>query len=257
MTPMHDDDAAVDEIIDTWRDWGLTLSARPRPIERIESGRTNRNLRLSAPGIAEDLLLRINHPSGARLGIDRERERDILMLTAEAGISRPFWYWDPDHRFVIFPYRPGRAWRACDLDDRQQLARLRPLLERLHQLSPPWPRRRYHAYLLDYWRQLERAGRTDPDLERAWASFEPRLAAFDAADWPTRLVHHDLIPDNILETADGLYLIDWEYAAPGHPDIDLWAVDPQAVREPFVDELMAWINDLWERLIPIAGPAGG
>ncbi|MDZ7790835.1 MAG: hypothetical protein U5L08_10165 [Xanthomonadales bacterium] len=45
-----------------------------------------------------------------------------------------------------------------------------------------------------------------------------------------------------------LYLIDWEYAAPRHPDIDFWTIDPDAVSEPFVAELMEWINDLWERL---------
>jgi aminoglycoside phosphotransferase (APT) family kinase protein len=62
-------------------------------------------------------------------------------------------------------------------------------------------------------------------------------------------VHHDLVPANVLDTGDRLVLIDWEYAAPGHPDIDRWSVDPWRVTEPFVAEMMDWINGLWERLV--------
>jgi len=245
----HDWNAGPVELIDSWRDWGLKLTARPRLIEPIESGRTNRNYRLSAPGRSGDLVLRINNPSPARLGIDREREREILSVASDADLARPVWYWDPGERFVVFPYLPARTWTAADLADARQLARLWPMIERLHRIAPERPRRRYHAYLCHYFQQLERATDIDTDLERAWREFEPRLKVFDEASWSARLVHHDLIPDNILDTGERLYLIDWEYAAPGHPDIDIWTVDPTAVGEPFVAEMMSWINDLWERLI--------
>lgn len=238
-------------LIDSWRDWGLELTDRPQLIESIESGRTNRNYRLSAPGRTGDLLLRVNHPNPARLGIDREREREILAFAADAGLTRPVWHWDPEQRFVIFPYLPARTWTTADLKNPKQLARLWPMIERLHQIAPEWPRRRYHAYLSHYWQQLEKAGQVDTALKHAWQAFEPRLRAFDEAPWSARLVHHDLIPDNILDTDERLYLIDWEYAAPGHADIDIWTVDPTAVREPFVAEMMDWINSLWERLILI------
>lgn len=246
-------DPGLDRLLDTWADWGLELSSRPRVLERIRSGRTNRNYRLDAPGLEEDLLLRVNHPASGRLGIDRERERRILNLTANAGIGRPFRYWDLQQRFVVFPWLPGRVWTPADLADPDQLARLWPLIRRLHDIEiPDWPRRRYHDYLGRYWRQIEQAQLADRGLEAAWRAFEPRLAAFDRSVWPARLVHHDLIADNILETDRGLVLIDWEYAAPGHPDIDIWSVDPAAVQEPFVAEMMTWINDLWERLIEVA-----
>lgn len=241
--------ASPENLIDTWPDWGLALTGRPRLIEPVESGRTNCIHRLSAPGRPGDLLLRINHPDPARLGIDREREREILSLTAEAGIARPFWYWDPGQRFVIFPYLSARPWTTADLENPTQLVRLWPIVERLHEIAPDWPRRRYHDYLCHYWRQLETAGEVDTTLERAWRELEPRLEAFDQAPWSACLVHHDLIPDNILDTGNQLYLIDWEYAAPGHPEIDVWTLDPTAVREPFVAEMMEWINRLWERLI--------
>lgn len=239
----------LEHLIDSWRDWDLGLTDRPRLIEPIKSGRTNENYRLGAPGLKGDLLLRINHPEPARLGIDRELERKILAWTADAGIGRSVWYWDPEQRFVIFPFLPGRTWTKDDLDNPEQLDRLWPMIERLHQMTPDWPRRRYHAYLCHYWRQLEQAGAVDTGLRKEWQEFEPRLKAFDASPWSARLVHHDLVPDNILETDNGLYLIDWEYAAPGHSEIDIWTVDPAAVTEPFVAEMMGWINSLWERLM--------
>ena len=34
------------------------------------------------------------------------------------------------------------------------------------------------------------------------------------------LCHHDLIPENIIKGAKGLFFIDWEYASMGHPQFD-------------------------------------
>ena len=243
-----DHEQRVESLLDTWRDWGLDLSGRPRIEEAVEGGRTNRNVRLDAPGLDEDLLLRVNHPDPESLGIERAREKAILDITARAGLTRPYRHWDRQQRFVVFPWLEGRSWTEADLDEPAQRDRLWPLLERLHAIEAGGSRRSYHRYALDYWRQLERAGAVDPALERDWLAIEPALRAFDEADWDARLVHHDLIPDNILDTGERLYLIDWEYAAPGHPDIDVWTLDPEAIDEPFVAEMMEWINELWERL---------
>ncbi|NKI36101.1 phosphotransferase [Wenzhouxiangella sp. XN79A] len=238
-----------DAVLDGWRDWPLPLTHRPRVQGEVPGGRTNRTFRLAGPGLGHDLLLRINCPDPGRLGIDRERERDIVVRTAEAGLSRPFLHWDPAHRFVVFPWLDGQPWTGRDLFDRAQRDRLWPLLERLGEIELDHPRRSYAEYLRAYLGRLASAGRLDARLDRAWRDFEPRLEAFDGAPWPARLVHHDLVPANILDLGDSLILIDWEYAAPGHPDIDRWSVEPETVGEPFIAELMTWINRLWERLV--------
>lgn len=242
-------DTEIERLLDGWRNWGLSLAGRPRVLAPVPGGRTNRNFRLSAPGLDHDLLLRLNHPDPARLGINRTLEREILSATAGAGIGRAFSHWDPAGRFVLFPWLEARPWTAADLARPGQRERLWPLVEQLGNIELDWPRRSYHAYLMHYWRQLERAGGVDAALGAAWREFEPRLRSFDTAPWKARLVHHDLIAENILDAGRRLYLIDWEYAAPGHPDIDVWTVDQGAVSEPFVAEMMDWINDLWERLI--------
>lgn len=235
--------------LNSWREWGLPLTGRPSVLAMVDGGRTNRNFRLAAPGMGEDLLLRINHPDPLRLGIDRTLEREILDLTAAADISRPCLYWDPANRYVVFPWLEARQWTAADLACRDQLARLWPLIERLRSIRTQHARRSYHAYLQHYWDQLKNVATVDSSLEKRWRGFKPLLEAFDAAPWHVSLVHHDLIPANILDTGPRLYLIDWEYAAPGHPDIDTWYLEPERIEEPFIAELMGWINTLWEHLV--------
>ncbi|TVS11364.1 MAG: hypothetical protein EA419_08390 [Wenzhouxiangella sp.] len=241
--------ADLEQVLATWRDWQLPLQQRPRPIGPVPGGRTNQNHRLVAPGLGHDLLLRLNHPEPQRLGIDRAAERIVLDRVAGHGIGRPALHWDPDERFVVFGYLEARPWTRADMDCAAQRARLWPLIERLADIAPDLPRRRYHAYLCHYWQQLERAGRADRRLQRAWRDFEPRLQAFDQSGWQAGLVHHDLVPANVLDTGDRLVLIDWEYAAIGHPGIDAWSIAPEACREPFIPEMMGWINELWERLV--------
>jgi thiamine kinase-like enzyme len=38
---------------------------------------------------------------------------------------------------------------------------------------------------------------------------------------PISLIHADIIPENIVDDGEKLWLIDWEYAGSGHPAIDL------------------------------------
>jgi len=230
-----------------WSAWPLPLTAPPTVDAELDSGQTNRNYRLSAPGVGDDLLLRLHRPDAERLGIDRERERAVTRLTAEAGIGRPVVHWASG--YSVFPFIEARPWSESDLADPAQRERLWPLIDGLATLDTGSPRRRYSDYLQRYWQQLIDLDRIDPTLQREWTAFQTDLQVFDDADWPAGLVHHDLIPANVLDTGDRLVLIDWEYAAMGHPGIDRWTVAPNSIDEPFIDDLMGWINRLWARLL--------
>lgn len=240
---------ALEQALNDWQDWGLDLASRPQAVAPVPGGLTNCNYRIDTPGSPEALLLRIHHPHSKRLGIDRAVEQVIVAEVARHQIGRPALYWDPAGRYAVFEWFAARPWTPADFASPSQRKRLWPLLECLAELPLKLPRRRYHSYLTGYWRQIERAGRADDRLHRAWQDFEPRLRAFDQSDWPAHLVHHDLVPANVLDTGERLVLIDWEYAAIGHPGIDIWSLWPEACREPFVADLMGWINALWERLV--------
>ena len=38
--------------------------------------------------------------------------------------------------------------------------------------------------------------------------------------WDPVICHHDMVPENIIVNDRGLFIIDWEYAALGHPGLD-------------------------------------
>ncbi|WP_341938948.1 phosphotransferase [Marinimicrobium sp. C2-29] len=247
--PGEDKFLPLETALDTWRDWGLALEQRPAVMGPVPGGRTNRSYQLRAPELGHDLLLRINNPQGQRLGIDRHREVEILRTVADAGLTLGACYWEPEQRFTVFRHIEARTWNAQDFADPGQRRRLLECLRLAHSLRPSVPRRRYYDYLNHYWQQLERAEAVEDELRNEWQNFVPHLWAFDQAGWTPCLTHHDLIPENVLETPERLYLIDWEYAAPGHPDIDYWCLDPALVREPFIHELANWTNDLWERVV--------
>ncbi|MCP8899952.1 choline/ethanolamine kinase family protein [Gilvimarinus xylanilyticus] len=236
-------------ILAGWRDWPLPLDAPPKVLGPIPGGRTNRNIQLQVPGSTRSIILRINNPRGRHLGIDRDDEAQIVHTAALAGITPEPIYRDPAHRFALLPYVQARTWNPADMANPEQRKRLLALLQRVRRLSPATGRRSYLRYLQQYWTQLESSAAIDAQLRDRWHHFLPRLEAFDQGDWPAELTHHDLIAENILDTGSQLYLIDWEYAALGHADIDRWCIDPQLVTEPFIHELAQWTNDLWEAVL--------
>lgn len=249
---MVDSSHALEAALDTWRSWNLSLTGRPRVMAPVPGGRTNVSYQLEAPGLPYELLLRLNNPRGGTLGIQRNQEKRILETVAAAGLTRGALYWSADYRFTVFRHIDARTWSAKDLQNPHQRHRLLDMLARVHQLRPETPTRRYQDYLNHYWQQLKAAGVIDPELAGEWEAFWPRLVAFDRSGWEPVLTHHDLIPENILETDGRLYLIDWEYAAVGHPDIDRWCLDPALVHDAFVPELAQWTNDLWEKVVSLS-----
>jgi thiamine kinase len=80
-------------------------------------------------------------------------------------------------------------------------------------------------------------------------------AAIDNSVWPAVICHHDLVPENIILTANGLILLDWEYAAMGHPALDylrLYQSDLRSISLPYDDDTLMQLqvvqrgmDDLW------------
>lgn len=247
----------VESALATWHEWPLALSDPPTVIGPVSGGRTNRNIKITAPGHTGALIVRLNNPRSRALGINRCDEAKILASAANAGIAPASIYQDPHHRFTVMPFINARVWQAHDFNAPQQRQRLLTLLQSVRALKPATHKRSYYAYLAHYMQQLNAAGAVTTKLAQQWDAFAPTLHAFDRAPWPATLTHHDIIPENILDTGERLYLIDWEYAALGHGDIDLWCIDPALAHQPFITELATWTNDLWERVQAVLRKAEG
>jgi thiamine kinase len=189
-----------------WPRWGLAQA--PRVLQRFPGGRTNRTYLIEASG--QRLVLRRNHVAGAGLGIDRESERSILGAVAAAGIAAPLVY--GDERTLITEYVSGEHWHDPGVDAAKRLARLLPLMERVHSLRLDLPRYDYRAHADAYWRRIPAPHK---DLVDEHARMRPLLQKFQNECRCRALCHHDPIPGNIIASVDRLYLIDWEYAGMG------------------------------------------
>ncbi len=164
-----------------------------------------------------------------QLGIDRRNEAACQLAAARLGLGPEIVF--REDGLMISRHLPGRTLSARDLRDQATITRVARLLRRLHDAEGtivghflhfcPFQTIRTYAHtaeilkarlptnlvgLLDDARSL--AGRVGP--------FRPVLC------------HNDMLPANLLDDGDRLWLVDWEYAGMGHPLFDLASVSANA-----------------------------
>ena len=160
--------------------------------------------------------------------VDRQREFRLLCKLQRSGLTaRPV---AGHHQGVLL------AWSAGEPLDSPAFSQQRPaiiaLLRRLHQQPPTGYRLLLRPLLWHYWQRCQqRHCRWLRALQALSQQGEPR---------PLRLVplHMDVHAGNLIQGAQGLRLIDWEYAADGDVALELAALcaaDPHHQAE--------WLND--------------
>jgi thiamine kinase len=172
---------------------------------------------LAAAG-GQQVVVRIDKPLARQIGLDRQRELQVLETVAAAGIGpQPIWA-DPVAGLLVTVYIPGAVWSAADAFDQRKLQALAEVLRRLHALP-------VNVSGLDPARAAVRYARRVGGLAAAECAVKAvRLAdQLLAGDSPQALCHNDLVHTNIIDVRP-LRLIDWEYAAAGDPLFDLAVV---------------------------------
>lgn len=184
---------------------------RPR-ITPLAAGRTNRNYRVESGGRRFFARIGADIPEH---GISRAAELRCASLAAQAGLAPEILY--AGGGMMVTAFVEGETLTLDSVREERALTEIAHLLQRLHAIAPPEgvavfslgaAARRYLAALPDAALPCERA-RIAAALGE---SQEPR---------PRCLVHGDLIPENFICAADGLRLVDWEYAGGGVPETDL------------------------------------
>lgn len=233
-----------------WPKWGTGLSDQPVLLSRLGHGLTNRSYLLDSN--LGKLVLRVNHPEGEKLGINRSREAWILnRLEALDGppIGPEVVHQDAEYRYLVYRYIEGAALSEKDSQTAENLTRVRELVSRYQRLQLDIAPRDYRQYLLNYWQQLENRGLIDTQIRNQWQDFQPTLSKLCGQKDQARLTHHDLIASNLIASPSGLRIIDWEYAHLGHPGLD-WACIAQNEphQDPELTDLIFWLNELWHRV---------
>ncbi|CNI33225.1 thiamine kinase [Yersinia pekkanenii] len=185
------------------------------------SGLTGESWRIShssntGPNI--DWLAREQSMQKSQLGVNRRRERKLLRHVAGSHLSPGIIA--ADQHWLVVNWLEGDVVTDAQFIELSSNGRLAQLLSRLHHLPASGYRFDLRAQLIRYG-QLIDPTRGSP----AWLRLQRR---FLRRPLPQVLklapLHMDIHPGNLLTTATGLKLIDWEYAADGDIALDIAAL---------------------------------
>lgn len=158
-----------------------------------------------------------------KLGISRRNEAECVRVAADLGIAPAMVYRAPG--VMVCDFADGTPLTIELLSDRARVERVASVVRDIHSagaevtghlafFSPFQVARTYVA-----WARAEGLAlpTDDPDqLLDEVRDLQARIAPFV----PT-FCHNDLMPGNLLDTGDRVWVIDWEYGGIGHPLFDL------------------------------------
>ncbi len=202
---------------------GLPVWSAPRDPQILKGGITNVNIKLWDGD--EAFVVRLGGDIETHL-VKRFNEQACHRASEAVGLSPRIVY--ADESALAMAYVDGRTLDAQSIAQPAMLTRIAALLRRLHQdatqkLRGPVVMFWVFHVLRDYAARLrdEEAGCRD-DL----AYLMPKAVHLERAIGPVdiTLAHNDLLPANLIDAADRLWLIDWDYGGFNTPLFDLASV---------------------------------
>lgn len=176
------------------------------------------------PGTGTRYAVRVPDPRAEHvLGIDRREELRLLKAAARAGLGPPVLAASDDGTLVMPLLPEVRHWRTGDLPAEVAGERLPTTVRALLATPPAHPQ---DPTIFDRIRRIIRGAHTlgspAPSEQRLLAD----LAALETVReedqrWPDTLAHHDLWPNNLLDTGEELLIIDLEFGGRGDGFFDL------------------------------------
>jgi len=218
-------------------------AGRPRTVEPLGGGITNRNYRVAVDG--DVFVVRIPAASGSLLGIDRGLEHQASRLAAACGVGPEVIAFIEPEGILVTRFIEGKPVTDEAVHQPLMLERIAQSLRRIHQSgSIPAsfsPFRVVEAYAVTTTRH---GGQLPASLERA----RPIALEIERALRPEPLVpcHNDLLNANFIDDGASIRIVDWEYAGMGDRFFDLgnFAVNHQLSEEDEGGLLSAYFGRL-------------
>jgi thiamine kinase-like enzyme len=194
---------------------GLPVWQGKPELTPVEEGRTNRNfiIRDSASIYFGRVGVDLPHH-----GVRRSNERLCAQLAAERGVAPQIHY--AGDGILVTQFVNGETLRPETIHDAHTLRQVAGLLRHLHAEPATVPGLQPCCGVAASLTYL--AGTPDSELPLGRARIIERIGAPSIGG--DRLVHCDIIPENLMRNADRMLLIDWEYAGVGIAEIDLASV---------------------------------
>jgi thiamine kinase-like enzyme len=212
------------------------LAGRPRRLEDLSGGLTNRNVKVTTDDRA--FVARFSEDNAEDLDIDRQAEAENSRAAAEAGVGAPVVESRPDIGLLLIGFLEGetvndRTFRRAGFATRAARA-----MWQLHQ----GPRFVNEFDMFARQRRYRERCRTQgfrlavgyDDHADAFAEIRTALAVRDQGTVPC---NNDLLAENFIDDGDKVWLIDYEYSGNNDPCFELgntWAeckLDPDHLEE--------------------------
>jgi thiamine kinase-like enzyme len=185
------------------------LAARPRTVEELPGGLTNRNYKVTTP--AGTFVARLSEQSSELLAIDRECEYRNSVTAAAAHAGPPVIEYRPRDHLLVVGYIEGRTLEAPDVAAEQNIPRIAQACRRLHDGG----RFGNDFDMFDVQRGYLAVARSRgfkipagyDDLQQHFTAAEKALAARATRTVPC---HNDLLAANFIDDGDQIWLIDYE-----------------------------------------------
>lgn len=214
-----------DPELDALLDQMPVLAGRPRQLEELSGGLTNRNIKISTPDATYVARCSVN--STNLLGIDRENEYVNSAAAEQAGVGAPVIDYRPDLGILLVGYLEGRTLTNADLQRPDVLERVAAGCRALH--DGPRFRDRFNMFERQpaYLKVVQEHGfRIPTDYLYYTREFQAVKRILGSAEHATVPCNNDLLAGNFIDTGQKVWLIDYEYSGNNDPCFELgniWA----------------------------------
>ena len=195
--------------LDALFDRTKSLAAKPRTVSELSGGLTNRNYKVTTPD--GTFVARISSDGSELLAIDRDCEYRNSVAAATAGAGAPIVEYRPEDCLLVIGYIEGRTFDAADVAAAENLPRIAQACRRLHagdrfgnDFDMFGIQRRYLSVARSRGFKIP-AGYDD--LEPQFTAAEKALAVRAEGTLPC---NNDLLPANLIDGGERIWLIDYE-----------------------------------------------
>lgn len=196
------------------------LANRPRDVEELSGGITNRNFKVTTPdGV---YVARCTDTSTNFLGIDRDQEHVNSQAAQQAGVGAPVVDYHPELGILLVGFLEGKTLSNQDFQRPGVLPKVATACRTLH--AGPRFRGRFDMFERQrgYLETLQDNGfafpADYPDYAEKFAEIRRVLQSADDATVPC---NNDLLAGNFIEDGDKVWLIDYEYGGNNDPCFEL------------------------------------